>query len=193
MLRLRGVRGSRVISWMPLTTMEANMMTAAPPRTDWGMMETTAASLGHRPHRIRKMAPQARALRLVILVMVTRPTFWLKEVFGNTPKKAANVEPRPSHMTPPESSLSVASRFMPPCVTPEMSPTVSTAVTTNITRTGAMARMSNTGAMGIRLGMANQAASATLSQFRTHALVTSTPSALTMVVGRTSPMMAATM
>ena len=192
MLRLRGVKGSRVISWMPLTTMEANIMTAAPPRTDCGMMETTAPSFGHKPHKIKNTAPHARALRLTIFVMVTRPTFWLNEVFGSTPNRAAAVDPMPSQITPPESSLSVASRFMPPCVTPEMSPTVSTAVTTNITSTGAMARMSNTGATGSGLGTANHAAAATLSQFKTHAFVYSTPFASTPVVGRTMPMTPAT-
>ena len=47
--------------------------------------------------------------------------------------------------------------------------------------------------MGTSLGMANQLACATLSQLRTHALVNSTPSAVTPVVGSTKPiMMAAT-
>ena len=81
---------------------------------------------------------------------------------------------------------------MPPCVTPEMSPTVSTAVTMNITSTGAMARMSKTGMTGRRFGMANHDAAATLSQFRTHAFAYSTPSAVTPVVGSTRPMMPAT-
>ena len=155
-------------------------------------MEITAASFGHKPHRIKKRAPHAKALRLTILVMATKPTFWLKDVLGKTPNKAANVEPIPSQTTPPESSLSVASRSMPPWVTPEMSPTVSTAVTMNITSTGAIARISNTGATGIKAGTANQDASATLSQFRTQALVYSTPSAVTPVVGRTKPIMPAT-
>ena len=100
----RAVRGSLVMSWIPLITMEENMMTAAPPSTLWGMMDTMAASLGSRPHSTRNTAPQARAVRLTILVMVTRPTFWLKEVLGSTPNRAAKEEPRPSHMTPPASS-----------------------------------------------------------------------------------------
>ena len=70
-----------------------------------------------------------------------RPTFWLKEVLGNTPNSAAKVEPRPSQMTPPDSSLSEGSRFMPPSITPEISPTVSTAVTINMTSTGRIARL----------------------------------------------------
>ena len=159
-------------------------MTAAPPRTLWGMMDTTAASLGSRPHSTRKIAPQARAVRLTILVMVTRPTFWLKEVLGSTPNRAAKEEPRPSHITPPASSWSVASRPMPPSVTPEISPTVSTAVTMNMIITGMMARRSNTGLTGISCGMETQLAWATLSQLSTQALVYSTPSAVTPVVDR---------
>ena len=91
-------------------------------------------------------------------------------------------------MTPPESSRSVASRPRPPSITPEISPTVSTAVTTNMMSTGRIARISNTGFTGISLGISNQAASATFFQFSTQALVYSTPSAVTPVVGRISPM-----
>lgn len=96
-------------------------------------------------------------------------------------------------MTPPDSSLSVASRPMPPSITPEMSPTVSTAVTMNMMSTGRMARISKMILTGTSLGMANQLACATLFQFRTHALVNSTPSAVTPVVGRIKPMMKAAM
>ena len=46
MVRVRGVIFSLVMSWMPDTTMEENIMTAAPPRTAWGMMEMSAPSLG---------------------------------------------------------------------------------------------------------------------------------------------------
>ena len=137
------------------------------------------------------MAPVARAKRLTTLVMATRPTFWLKEVLGSTPKRAAKEEPSPSQMTPPESSLSVASLPRPPSITPEMSPTVSTAVTTNMMSTGTMARRSNTGFTGSSLGISNQAAFATLLQFSTQALVYSTPSAVMPVVGRTKPMIKA--
>lgn len=42
-----------------------------------------------------------------------------------------------TQMTPPDSSVSAASRSMPPMITPEISPTVSTAVTMNIIMTGA--------------------------------------------------------
>ena len=154
-------------------------------------METRAASLGHRPHRIKKMAPVARAKRFTTLVMATRPTFWLKEVLGSTPNRAAKEEPTPSQITPPDSSLSVASRPRPPSITPEISPMVSTAVTMNMIITGRIARRSKMGFTGMIRGSSNQAALATLSQFKTQALVYSTPSAVTPVVGRTRPIMKA--
>ena len=128
---------------------------------------------------------------MTIFVMATSPTFWLKEVFGRTPNRAAKLEPIPSQIMPPDSSVSVASRPMPPSVTPEMSPTVSTAVTTNMIITGITALQSKTGFTGISFGMENQLASATLSQFNTQAFVYSTPSAVTPVVGSTRPIMAA--
>ena len=106
-------------------------------------------------------------------------------MFGRIPNSAAKEEPIPSQITPPESSLSVASRFIPPSITPEISPTVSTAVTINMMRIGAMARASNTGFTGRNSGMLIQLAWATLSQFSTHAFVYSAPSAVIPVVGRT--------
>ena len=132
----------------------------------------------------------ASAMRLTTFVIVTRPTFWLNEVFGRTPNSAAILEPSPSQITPPESSESVASRPMPPSITPEISPTVSTAVTMNMISTGTMARRSKTRGTGISFGMENQEASATLSQFKTHALVYSTPSAVMPVGDKKRPMTA---
>ena len=173
--------------------MDENIITAAPPRTLCGIMEISAASFGNSPQRIKNNAPIARAPRFTIFVIVTRPTFWLKEVFGSTPKSAAKLEPTPSHTTPPESSLSVASLPIPPSITPEISPTVSTAVTTNMIRTGIIARRSNLNFTGSKDGSAIHSACATLSQFNTHAFVYSTPSALTAVCGSTAPMMAAAM
>ena len=79
---------------------------------------------------------------------------------------------------------------MPPSITPEMSPTVSTAVTMNMISTGTMARRSKTRGTGISFGMENQEASATLSQFKTHALVYSTPSAVMPVGDKKRPMTA---
>ena len=63
----------------------------------------------------------------------------------------------------------------------------------NIIRTGRIARRSKTGFTGKSFGTANQEASATLSQFNTHAFVYSTPSAVTPVFGKTKPMIIAAM
>ena len=55
------VNASLVISWIPLMTMDENIITAAPPSTDCGMMDTSAAQLrAIRPHKIRKIAPVAQ-------------------------------------------------------------------------------------------------------------------------------------
>ena len=137
-------------------------------------MEISAASLGNRPHAIRKIPPVAIEKRFTTLFIATRPTFWLKEVFGSTPNTAASEDPRPSHITPPESSLSVASLPRPPSVIPEISPTVSTAVTINMMPIGTIALASNTHLTGMIFGTANQDALATLSQLRTQDLVAST-------------------
>ena len=134
-------------------------------------MEITAASFGNSPQAIRKIPPVAMENLFTTLFMAIRPTFWLKDVFGRTPNKDAREDPRPSHITPPESSLSVASLPRPPSVIPEISPTVSTAVTINIIHTGTIALGSNTHFTGISFGIANQEACATLSQFRTQDLV----------------------
>ena len=87
-------------------------------------------------------------------------------------------------MTPPDNSSSVASRPIPPSITPEISPTVSTAVTINIINTGKIARKSKTGVTGMNSGMANHFACATASQLITHDFTNSVPSALTPVVDK---------
>ena len=119
--------------------MDANIITAAPPSTDWGITDMMAPIFGQKPQRIRKIAPMEIAKRLTTFVMDTRPTFCEKEVFGSTPNSAANEEPSPSQITPPDNSVSVASRAIPPSMQAEISPTVSIAVTINIMPMGIMA------------------------------------------------------
>jgi len=101
---------------------------------------------------IRKIAPIVKAYLFTTLVIVTSPTFWLNDVLGKTPNTAARDEPKPSQLTPPESSLSVASLFKPPSIQPEISPIVSTAVTTNIISVGIIAFAENTILTGIIFG-----------------------------------------
>ena len=71
---------------------------------------------------------------------------------GRQLKREEMKEPQPSQITPPESSLAVASRPMPPSMQPEMSPMVSTAVTRNMMIMDRMAWRSKVGLMGMNLG-----------------------------------------
>ena len=179
MVIVRAVTGSLVISWMPDMMIDANIMTAAPPRTGWGIIETTAASFGSSPQSTRKQAPMPMQKRLTILVIVISPTFWANEVFGSTPKIEAREEPSPSHMTAPRSSRSEGSRPRPPSVMAEVSPTVSTAETINMMHIGMMAVSSKCISTGRKWGSENQDASATTLQSSTQAAVWVTPPAST--------------
>ena len=131
--------GCFVISWIPEIRIDANIITAAPPRTDCGMMDISAPIFGQNPHRIRKIAPMEIAKRLTTFVRETSPTFCENEVFGSTPNSAAKADPSPSQITPPDSSESVASRSIPPSIQAEISPTVSIAVTINMMPIGMIA------------------------------------------------------
>ena len=65
-------------------------------------------------------------------VMAIRPTFCEKDVFGRPPNMPATADPKPSAIVPPSNSSLLASRLAPPFVIPEISPTVSTALTNYI-------------------------------------------------------------
>ena len=54
---------------------DENIITAAPPSTDCGMIDISAPSLGISPHNIRNTAPDASATLLTTLVIATSPTF----------------------------------------------------------------------------------------------------------------------
>ena len=75
------------MSWIPETRIDANIITAAPPSTDCGIMDTNAAIFGQSPQRIRKMAPQESAIRFTIFVIEIMPTFCAKEVFPGRDKR----------------------------------------------------------------------------------------------------------
>ena len=98
-----------------------------------------APIFGQKPQITRNIAPIEIANLLTTFVIETRPTFCENEVFGSTPKSAANDEPIPSQITPPESSESVASLSIPPSTQAEISPTVSIAVTINMMPIGMIA------------------------------------------------------
>ena len=165
------------MSWIPETRIDANIITAAPPSTDCGIMDTNAAIFGQSPQRIRKMAPQESAIRFTIFVIEIMPTFCAKEVFGRTPSAAAKLDPRPSQMIPPESSESVASRSIPLSTQAQISPTVSTVVTMNMIATGRIASTRKTGFTSASFpkpaipGSANQDASFTCWKLTTQEYV----------------------
>ena len=73
-----------------------NMTITPPPSTLIGTVDTMAPNLGTSPQTIRKIAPMVTTWRLITPVMLIRPTFWLKDVFGNPPNIPATAVPTPS-------------------------------------------------------------------------------------------------
>ena len=119
----------------PAAATMPNITITPPPKTGKGIDAISAPIFGIRPHMIKKIAPIVTTWRLIIPVIPTIPTFWLKEVFGKPPKTAAAAVPKPSAYVAPEISSSVASRPAPAFVVADTSPTVSIAETmeTNVT------------------------------------------------------------
>ena len=62
---------------MPVMAMEANTDTVAPPSTHWGMVVRRAENFGMIPATPRMAAARPKTQRLMTLVVVTMPTFWL--------------------------------------------------------------------------------------------------------------------
>ena len=74
---LRAVKPPSVIMRMPVMVMVANTEMVAPPTTHWGMVERTEANLGMKPATSMMRAARANTARLMTLLTVTIPTFWL--------------------------------------------------------------------------------------------------------------------
>ena len=68
---------------IPSYRIEPNIITVHPPSTDCGKELKKAPSGGNRDARIRIKAPIRIVNRLITPVIVTSPTFWLKEVSGS--------------------------------------------------------------------------------------------------------------
>ena len=128
---------------MPAATTMPNMTITPPPKTSIGTEEITAPTFGTKPQRIRNIAPIVTTARLITPVIAIRPTFCEKDVFGNAPNKPDTAVPRPSAKVAPWISLSVASRFAPPLVIPDTSPTVSTAETKDMAQKPMIAATEN--------------------------------------------------
>ena len=76
------------------------------------------------------------------------PTFWLNEVLGSPPNTPATAVPSPSAYVAPDISSSVASRPAPALVVADVSPTVSTADTIDISVTAITAPKLNSNPNG---------------------------------------------
>ena len=74
---LRGVKPPSVIMRIPVMVMVANTEMVAPPTTHWGMVERMEANLGMKPATSMMRAARANTARLMTLLTVTMPTFWL--------------------------------------------------------------------------------------------------------------------
>ena len=120
-------------------------MTVQPPSTDWGRELKKAPSGGKREARIRIRAPIRMVKRLMTPVMVTRPTFWLKEVRGRQPKQPEMELEKPSTAREPWSSSIFRSRPSAPWATAAVAPVVSAAETRNTMAIVKKAPMSKTG------------------------------------------------
>ena len=92
-----------------------------------------APSGGNREARISTRAPIRMVNRLMTRVMVTRPTFWLKEVSGGQPKQPEMALENPSTARDPCSSSMRISRPRAPVHTAVVAPVVSAAETRKTT------------------------------------------------------------
>ena len=76
--------------------MDPNIITVQPPSTAWGRELKNAPRGGNSEARIRIRAPVSMVKRLITFVIVTSPTFWLKEVRGGQPKHPDRALENPS-------------------------------------------------------------------------------------------------
>ena len=114
---------------IPSNRIEPNIITVHPPKTACGSEWKNAPSGGNSEARIRINAPIKRVKRLTTPVIVTNPTFWLKEVNGRQPKHPESALEKPSTANEPCNSRIDSSRCRPPFTTAVVAPVVSAAET----------------------------------------------------------------
>ena len=95
------VKGSFVISLIPVTDIEANTETVAPPNTQYGIVVNAAENFGKKPAIIIIMAAKPNTQRLITFVVVIIPTFWLYVAVGSPPKTAPIIFVMPYIIIPP--------------------------------------------------------------------------------------------
>ena len=80
---------------------EPNIITVHPPSTAYGSELKNAPSGGNKEARIKISAPIKIVKRLITLVMVTSPTFWLNDVSGRHQKHPEIALENPSTASEP--------------------------------------------------------------------------------------------
>ena len=147
------VRSSNLHSFsilIPSYMIDPNIITVQPPRTACGRELKNAPSGGKREARIRINAPIRIVNRLITPVMVTSPTFWLKEVSGRHPKQPEMALEKPSTAREPCSSSIFRSRWRAPVATAVVAPVVSAADTRNTIAIVRKAPRSKTGLWSVK-------------------------------------------
>lgn len=114
MIIVRSLNSQSLSILIPSYRIEPNIITVHPPSTDCGRELKKAPSGGNRDARIRIKAPIRIVNRLITPVIVTSPTFWLKEVSGRHPKHPEIVLENPSTARDPCSSSILMSRSKDP-------------------------------------------------------------------------------
>ncbi len=145
MIMVRSSNSQSFSILIPSYIMEPNIMTVHPPNTDWGRELKKAPNGGNKEAKIRIKAPIKMVNRLIIPVIVTRPTFWLKEVKGRQPKQPEMVLEKPSTAREPCNSSVLMSRSKVPVQTAVVAPVVSAADTRNTMAMVKNAPISKTG------------------------------------------------
>lgn len=145
--------------FIPLTTIEPNIIIVQPPRTGSGRVEKNAPIFGNKAARIRVKAPNIMVNLFTTFVIATRPTFWLNDVIGVHPNRPDTALRKPSQAREPCTSLSVISLPRPPTQTAVVSPIVSAAETRKTTTRAIIAFKLNSGLNGRKCGIATKLAS----------------------------------
>ena len=119
------------IIFTPSYMIEPNIITVHPPSTACGSELKNAPSGGNNDAKIKIIAPIKIVKRLITPVIVTSPTFWLKDVSGRHPKHPEIALENPSTAREPCNSSIFKSLSNAPFAIAVVAPVVSAADTRN--------------------------------------------------------------
>ena len=119
------------IIFTPSYMIEPNIITVHPPSTACGSELKNAPSGGNNDAKIKIIAPIRIVKRLITPVIVTSPTFWLKDVSGRHPKHPEIALENPSTARDPCNSSIFKSLSNAPFAIAVVAPVVSAADTRN--------------------------------------------------------------